>query len=276
MGTWRSLRSCLLEGVALAGGTGTFASPIAVQRATKAKPRKTLKACTSRQPLFETSDEETIVKFGGCFGGSPDSLLLVISYGEENQLAHKHFSDGSCGTIVPGTDPQLIPGTHGTKGDFTVEFNRQRPVCRRDGSGLSQGRAPFVPITGSGLSQGRAPFVPITVRVCPEHHPAQNVYVYWFFSCPISGLVGHFRLPLPLPFFYRCFFRKGSFPGNRCAKTLINTVFCVQLSQNEFRHAYALLLHPASATKLTLEPPGRCPISPHLIFRKKLRKLPQW
>ena len=33
----------------------------------------------------------------------------------------------------------------------------------------------------------------------------------------------------------------------------INTIFCVQLSQIEFPHAYALLLHPASATKLTFE-----------------------
>ena len=34
---------------------------------------------------------------------------------------------------------------------------------------------------------------------------------------------------------------------------LINTVFCAQLSQIEFPHAYARLLHPASATKLTFE-----------------------
>ena len=34
------------------------------------------------------------------------------------------------------------------------------------------------------MSRGGVPFVPRTVPVCPGHRPAENVYVYWFFSCP--------------------------------------------------------------------------------------------
>ena len=52
----------------------------------------------------------------------------------------------------------------------------------------------FVPGTAPGSSQGRVSFVPRTVPVCPEHRPAKNVYVYWFFlarpsSSKISGCV---------------------------------------------------------------------------------------
>ena len=54
---------------------------------------------------------------------------------------------------------------------------------------------------------------------------------------------------------YRWAFSRLAFhgldPWESMHKTLINTAFCVQLSQNEFPHAYFLLLHPASATKLT-------------------------
>ena len=72
------------------------------------------------------------------------------------QKTHKHFSDGPCGTIVPGTNPHPSQGQTGQNGDFTVEFNRKRPACPRDGSR-------FVPGTGLGLSQRRVPFVPNTV-----------------------------------------------------------------------------------------------------------------
>ena len=89
------------------------------------------------------------------------------------QKTHKHFSDGPCGTIVPGTNPHPSQGQKGQSGDFTVEVNRKRPVCPRDGS-------QFVPGMGSRLSQKRGP-------VCPEHRPAQNVYVHCFFSCPNIG-----------------------------------------------------------------------------------------
>ena len=75
----------------------------------------------------------------------------------------------------------------------------------------------------------------------------------------LANLVGHFRLPLPLAFFHRFFFvRKGFFSWESLYKTLINTVFCVQLSQFEFPHAYALLPHPHFND---LKPHGRCPIS---------------
>ena len=72
------------------------------------------------------------------------------------QKTHKHFSDGPCGAIVPGTNPHPSQGQTGQNGNFTVEFNRERPVCPRDGSH-------FVPGTGPGLSQGRFLFVPNTV-----------------------------------------------------------------------------------------------------------------
>ena len=41
--------------------------------------------------------------------------------------------------------------------------------------------------------------------------------------------------------------------GIAAYKTLINTIFRVQLSQFEFPHAYALLPQAVSATKLTFE-----------------------
>ena len=44
--------------------------------------------------------------------------------------------------------------------------------------------------------------------------------------------------------FYRCFFLQSAFPWGSLHKTLTNTVCCVQLSQFEFPHGYALLPHP--------------------------------
>ena len=72
------------------------------------------------------------------------------------QKTHKHCSDGSCGTIVPGTNPHLSQGQTGQNGDFTVELNRKQP-------GLSQGRVPICPRERSHLSQGWFLFVPDTV-----------------------------------------------------------------------------------------------------------------
>ena len=43
-----------------------------------------------------------------------------------------------------------------------------------------------VPGTGPILSRGGVPFVPGTAPVCPGHRPSEDVYVYWFFSCPRS------------------------------------------------------------------------------------------
>ena len=88
------------------------------------------------------------------------------------QKTHKHFSDGPCGTIVPGTNPHPSQGQTGQNGDFTVELNRKRPVCPRDRSQFVPGRGPVFlgPRDGSCLS---------------GHRPAQNVSVHWFFSRPI-------------------------------------------------------------------------------------------
>ena len=72
------------------------------------------------------------------------------------QKTHKHFSDGPCGTIVPGTNPHLSQGQTGRNSDFTVELNRERPVCPRDGSRFVPGRGPICPRDGCCLS--RRPF----------------------------------------------------------------------------------------------------------------------
>ena len=94
-------------------------------------------------------------------------------YGQEKtnkHKTHKHFSDGPCGTIVPGTNPHPSQGQTGQNGDFTVEFNRKRPICPRD---VSQ----FVPGTGPGLSRGRFLSVLNTV-------PPKMFMFIVFFSCP--------------------------------------------------------------------------------------------
>ena len=74
---------------------------------------------------------------------------------------HKSFSDGPCGTVVPGMNTTPSQGQTGQNGDFTVELNRKRPVCPRDGSR-------FVPRTDPGC--------PWAGSCCPEHNPALNVY----------------------------------------------------------------------------------------------------
>ena len=63
---------------------------------------------------------------------------------------------------------------------------------------------------------------------------------------------GTFRLPLPLAFL-PLFLPQRVSDWESLHKTQINTDFCVELSQLEFPHAYALLPHPVSATKLTFE-----------------------
>ena len=57
--------------------------------------------------------------------------------------------------------------------------------------------------------------------------------------------------------FLPLFFPQRVFPWESLHKTRINTIFCVQLSQFEFPHAYALIPHPVSATKLTFETTGK-------------------
>ena len=69
------------------------------------------------------------------------------------QKTHKHFSDGPWGTIVPGTNPHPSQGQTGQNGDFTVEFNREWPVCPGEGSHFVSGRGPICPKDGSCLSR---------------------------------------------------------------------------------------------------------------------------
>ena len=83
-------------------------------------------------------------------------LLFLAHFREEKtnkQKTHKHFSDGPCGTIVPGTNPTRQTGQTGQNGNFTVELNRERPVCPRDGSHFVPRRGPICPRDGSCLSR---------------------------------------------------------------------------------------------------------------------------
>ena len=84
------------------------------------------------------------------------AIRLSMSFGSKKtnkQKTHKHFSDGPCGTIVPGTNFHPCRGQTGQNGDFTVELNRERPVCPRDGSHFVPGGVPFVPWTVPVLSR---------------------------------------------------------------------------------------------------------------------------
>ena len=92
------------------------------------------------------------------------------------QKTHKHFSDGPCGTIVPGTNPHPFQGQTGQNGDFTVELNRERPVCPRDGSHFVPGRGPICPKDGSCLSRtpSRRKCLCLLVFFLPDYSPARN------------------------------------------------------------------------------------------------------
>ena len=83
-------------------------------------------------------------------------LLYVLLGGEKKtnkQKTHKHFSDDPHGTIVPGTNPHPSQGQTGQNSAFTVELNRKRPVCPRDGSQFALGRGPVCPRDGSCSSR---------------------------------------------------------------------------------------------------------------------------
>ena len=79
--------------------------------------------------------------------------MYIGSKKTNKQKTHKHFSYGPCGTIVPRTNPHPSQGQTGQNGDFTVEFNRERPVCPRDGSHFVPGRGPVCPRDGACLSR---------------------------------------------------------------------------------------------------------------------------
>ena len=74
----------------------------------------------------------------------------------------------------------------------------------------------------------------------------------------------------PLLFFTAVFIPQRVFPRESVHKTLINTVFCVRLSQIEFPHTYILLLHPVSATKLTFEATWKMSNFRISFFQKKV------
>ena len=79
-------------------------------------------------------------------------FLLWVRNGSKKtnkQKTHKHFSDGPCGTIFRGTNPHPSQGQTGQNGDSTVEFNRERPVCPRDGPHFVPGRGPICPRDGT-------------------------------------------------------------------------------------------------------------------------------
>ena len=82
---------------------------------------------------------------------------------------HKHFSDGPCGTIVPGTNPHPSQGQTGQTGHFTVELNRKRPACLWDGSRFVPGTLPVCPRCFL--------FVPNTVP--------PKMFMFIVFSCPM-------------------------------------------------------------------------------------------
>ena len=90
-------------------------------------------------------------------------------------------------------------------GDFTVEFNRERPVCPRDGFHFVPGRGPICPRDGSCLSRS----------------PAENVYVYWFF---LARLFSKAANPPN---------RRGTFLSNfvlqRCLTPLVSCLSCTRL-----------------------------------------------
>ena len=115
---------------------------------------------------------ETMVSDHGLGKDFCVGVCAIGSKETNKQKTHKHFSDGPCGTIVPGTNPHPSQGQTGQNGDFTVELNRERPVCPRDGSHFVPGRGPICPKDGSCLSRT------LSCRKC--------LCLLVFFSCPMQ------------------------------------------------------------------------------------------
>ena len=63
------------------------------------------------------------------------------------------FLTAFAGQSSQGQTPHPSQGQTGQNGDFTVEFNRERPVCSRDGSHFLPRRGPICPRDGSCLSR---------------------------------------------------------------------------------------------------------------------------
>ena len=96
--------------------------------------------------------------------------IHFIPLGAKNtlkQTTQKHFSDGSCGTMIAGTSS--VPGTNGTKWQSYCGIKQEQ-------ASLSQGQVPICPESESRLSQGRFLFVPDTV-------PPKMFMFIGFFSC---------------------------------------------------------------------------------------------
>ena len=108
--------------------------------------------------------------------GAQESTMLANFHWERKKTnkrkTHKHFSDGPCGTLVPGTNPHPSQRQTGQNGDFTVELNRERPVCPRDGSHFVPGRGPVCPKDGSCLSRTPSRRKCLCLLVCflPDSH----------------------------------------------------------------------------------------------------------
>ena len=95
---------------------------------------------------------------------------------KKKPINRKHiniFLTALVGQSSQGRLPHPSQGQTGQNGDFTVELNRERPVCPRDGSHFVPGRGPICPRDG-------LLFVPDTV-------PPKMFMFIGFFSCPTEG-----------------------------------------------------------------------------------------
>ena len=93
-----------------------------------------------------------------CLDADPllDVEVLLLNGGEKRTIkhkTHKHFSEGSRGTIVPGTNQDPSQGQTGQNGDFYCGVKQKTGgFVLGTGPGLSLGRVPVCPIDGSCLS----------------------------------------------------------------------------------------------------------------------------
>ena len=102
---------------------------------------------------------------GGCRNctavwGYPLRRIFFWEQKTNKHKTHKHFSDGPCGTIVPGTNPHPSQGQTGQNGDFknfSCGIKQGQAVCPRDGSHFVPGRGPICPRDGSCLSRTPSP-----------------------------------------------------------------------------------------------------------------------
>ena len=117
------------------------------------------------------------------------NLVGACALGEKTNKykTQKHFSDGPGGTIVPGTNWDPSQGQMGQSGGLTVEWNRQRPVCPRDGSQFVPATGPVCPRDGSCLSWtlSRPKCLRLLVFSCPMYF---RHFLRDSFSFAVGGL----------------------------------------------------------------------------------------